>query len=267
VNRVNRQFSCHAASLIGVAFASLLLLNGAALAEDEDSCVECHQNRDFLVTNKKLYDYFQEWNASVHKQEDVSCTDCHGGNPDASDKKQAHGNGVGVADATSGIYYTHVPDTCGECHDDIMDGFKKSQHFQHILKASDEEQGPTCVTCHGSINVGILDANTVEAACERCHNAESDNFPENPQKAKRILNRFLSVHRFYRYISIRIDPKEAQEFFRGVDERQDKLAVTWHTFDLDQIEEETNQLLTVLKAKRDELKTKSKKPGSPKKAK
>ena len=246
-----------ASALAGVALVSLFLSTGTASAEEKDSCVECHQDRDFLVTNKKLYEYFEQWTASIHKQEEVTCNDCHGGDPAASGKEQAHGKGVGVSDAASGIYYKNVPETCGQCHDDVLAGFRESDHYQQIEKEKDEEQGPTCVTCHGSINVSILDVNSVEAACARCHNEESDNLPENPAKAKRILNRFLAIHRFYRYISIRIEPEEAREFFLGVDKLYGELSVTWHTFDLDQIEKETDELLAVLKAKRNELGKKS----------
>ncbi len=258
MNRMNRVSACQVSILASIAFVFLFQLTGIAFAEDKDSCVECHQNPDFLVTNKKLYDYYEQWSESVHKQEDVSCTDCHGGNPEFPGKGKAHGKGVGVSDAASGIFYKNIPETCGTCHEDVLDGFQESEHFQHIKKSGDEKQGPTCVTCHGSINVGILDVNSVEAACARCHTEERDNLPENPAKAKRILNRFLAIHRFYRYISIRIEPEEARDFFLAVDKRQAKLSVTWHTFDLDQIEKETDELLAVLKAKRDELQKKSK---------
>jgi nitrate/TMAO reductase-like tetraheme cytochrome c subunit len=230
---------------------------GTSLATDRNSCVDCHSNSDLLVTNKKLYDYFQEWNVSIHKQEEVECSDCHGGNPDATDARAAHGDGVGVSDEASGIYYKNVPQTCGQCHDEILEGFEKSKHFEHVKKQKDELQGPTCVTCHGSINVGILDVTTVEAACARCHDEEHDNHPENPEKAKAILNRFLSIHRFYRYVSIRIDPSEARSFFEDVDARHRQLSITWHTFDLEQIDKETTALLGVLKEKRDELRKKS----------
>ena len=67
--------------------AMAVALPGAALAATStDACVNCHQNPDFMVTNKKLYDYFQQWRASTHGQEDVSCSDCHGGNSKLTDK-------------------------------------------------------------------------------------------------------------------------------------------------------------------------------------
>jgi hypothetical protein len=93
----------------------------------------------------------------------------------------------------------------------------------------------------------------VEAACARCHNQENDNHPENPEKAREVLSRLHSIHRFYRYVTIRTEPKEASQFFRDIDERLRKLAITWHTFDLEKIEAETTDILDRMKAKRDEV--------------
>ena len=208
---------------------------------------------ELLVTNKKLYEYFQEWEDSVHKQEGVTCDKCHGGDPLASDKARAHGAGVGFSDPDSGIYYKAIPETCGGCHEDILGGFRKSEHFQHVVKKGEELQGPTCVTCHGAINVAVLDVTSVERSCSRCHNEARENHPEIPEEARYLLNRFLSIHRFYRYITTNAEPEEASEFFRDLAPRLRKLSVTWHTFDLDEVEEGTAEVLALLKAKREEL--------------
>jgi hypothetical protein len=238
-------------------FLSLVLLvspGRAAGADEASSCEDCHSDADFLVTNKQLYDYYQEWTASIHKQEEVSCDDCHGGNAEASGKVEAHGDGVRASDPASGVYYKNIPDMCGGCHEEILEGFRSSDHFEHVeKKKKNDDQGPTCVACHGSINSEILNVNSVAAACERCHNQERDNHPENPEKARDILNRFLSIHRFYRYITVRAEPAEAKAFFGELDPRIQQLSVTWHTFDLDAIDKGTAEVLTLLKAKRDEL--------------
>jgi nitrate/TMAO reductase-like tetraheme cytochrome c subunit len=225
----------------------------SAASPAENTCEDCHRNPDFLVTNNQLYDYYQQWSGSVHQLEDVSCDDCHGGDARAADKETAHADGVRASDPASGIYFKNIPDTCGTCHEEILEGFSQSQHFEHVEKKKGEEQGPTCVTCHGSIDSAVLNVNTVGEACMRCHNAESDNHPENPEKAREILNRFLSIQRFYRYITIRAEPEEAQAFFSALDPKLRKLSVTWHTFDLDVIDAETTAVLGLMKAKRDEI--------------
>jgi hypothetical protein len=122
-----------------------------------------------------------------------------------------------------------------------------------------EEQGPNCVTCHGSINSTVLNVNTVQEACARCHNDESENHPEIPEQAKTVLNKFLSIHRFYRYITVKGDPNETKEFFQNIGDRVYKLSVNWHTFDLDTAEEATGTLLDLLKKKRDEVRKRTQK--------
>ena len=135
----------HAAALVlcSIRFALLLpalLFPGWAAAEENNSCENCHRDPDFLVTNKQLYEYFQEWSGSIHRQEGVTCDDCHGGDPRAPGKKQAHGEGVSSSDPSSGIHYKNVPDTCGTCHDEIWEGFRESNHFEHVEKKKGEEQ-------------------------------------------------------------------------------------------------------------------------------
>jgi hypothetical protein len=233
----------------------------SASAPEKDFCVDCHGDPRFLVTNKKLYDYFQEWSSSIHRQEDVACVDCHGGNPRARGKAEGHAGGVSASAPASGIYYKNVPETCGGCHEEILEGFRESDHFENLVAADEEDQGPTCVTCHGSIAVSVLKVNSVEDACVRCHNEETGNNPEIPGDAHHILSRFLSISRFYRYITIREEPARAREFFVEIDPRVRRLAVTWHTFDLEQIGDETGEVLLLLKAKRDEIRARRARAG------
>jgi hypothetical protein len=225
-----------------------------AAAGTRDSCVDCHSNPDFFVTAKKLYDYYQDWDVSIHRQEDVSCEDCHGGNSSARDKKGAHGTEVsGGLGAGSPVSFENIPSTCGGCHDDIYEGFRKSNHFAHLVDKKQEQQGPNCVTCHGSINATVLNVNTVKKTCLRCHNEETKNHPEIPDEASETLNLFLSIQRYYRYIGIRGEPVDTQTFFAVMDKRVRDLSVLWHTFDLPKIDTETRLVLGQLKAKRAEV--------------
>jgi len=121
------------------------------------------------------------------------------------------------------------------------------------VSKNQEDQGPTCVTCHGSLNVAVLNVNTVEETCRNCHNEETQNSPENAQEARALLNRFLSIHRYYRYITKRGDPAETKRFFEEFDAQIHDLTVTWHTFDLDAIGEKTEAVLQELRAKREEV--------------
>jgi nitrate/TMAO reductase-like tetraheme cytochrome c subunit len=243
-----------AASLLPVLLLMWIAPWGSARAsETGDSCVDCHSDPRFLVTNKKLYDYFQKWQDSIHGQEEVTCVDCHGGNPSAARKDAAHAGDLEAANRVSAVNFRNIPGTCGTCHEEIYEGFRKSAHFDHVAAKEQEEQGPTCVTCHGSINVAVLNVNTVEETCSRCHNEESENHPETPEKARSLLNRFLSIHRYYRYITVRGDPAETKGFFDAVDAQIRALSVSWHTFDLDGIEEKTEAMLESVRTKREEV--------------
>lgn len=241
-----------------LAALAVALLTTVAVVEAQggDGCVDCHRNPDFLVTNPKLHAYFQDWERSVHAQEDVSCADCHGGNPELSEKDAAHGGNLSESIETSAVNFKNIPETCGDCHDEVRDGYVESSHYKHLVEEREDRQGPSCVTCHGSMLTGVLDVTNVEKACGRCHNEETENHPEIPEKARIVLNKFLSMHRFYRYIGIRIDPGESKPFLAKVDERLHELSVLWHTFDLEKIEKETNEVLDVFKDKRDEIRRK-----------
>ena len=241
-----------------VALSALLLLllapwKNASAEEAKDSCVECHGKTSFLVTNKKLYSYFQRWRSSNHTRGGVTCVDCHGGNPQYSDKEKAHGGDLSAAQASSAVNFRNIPKTCGRCHEHIYEGFRESAHFEHLVSKDEEDLGPNCVTCHGSINVTVLNAYTVEETCRECHNEETQNHPESPEEAGALLKSFLSIQRSYQYIAMRGDPAATKPFLKDVDAHLHDLTVTWHTFDLDAMGEKTKAVLNKLRAKREEV--------------
>jgi len=218
----------------------------AAFAEKaQDSCVACHSDEDFLVKNKKLYRYFNEWKLSVHKQEGVSCTDCHGGNPKASDAKGAHAQ-------MEALSFDRVPATCGKCHTDTLEGYQQSPHFKQLQKAGGM-QGPNCVTCHSSISSVALNVSTVSQVCNQCHNEGTGFHAEIPRRAQNLLNHRYSINSFYRYISTKGEPAKTQAFLKEIDADLARLAVTWHTFDLNKVEEDTKAILARLQQKREEI--------------
>jgi formate-dependent nitrite reductase cytochrome c552 subunit len=204
-----------------------------------------------MVTNKKLYDYFQLWRASTHGQEDVNCVDCHGGNAKLTDKGSAHasmpGGGMGA------VSFRNIPKTCGSCHSDLYNAYTKSKHFKHLVKKQEEDQGPNCVTCHGSLNAKALNVNTVRNTCIKCHNAKTNNHPDIPLKAEGLLNDLNTIRAYNRFNSIRGDAATVAEAKKNLDPRVRSLAQTWHSFDLAKIEGEMAAVLKMAKEKRDSL--------------
>jgi hypothetical protein len=222
-------------------------------AREVESCIRCHSDPDFLVTHPKLYEYYRDWERSIHGQEEVTCSDCHGGDPGAPDARRAHAEFAGENAARSAVAFSRVAETCGDCHDEILDAYRESKHYAKLKKKKGDRHGPTCVTCHSSMNTLTLDVTTVEAACARCHNEQTKIDPKIPQQARATLNKFLSIDRFHRYIAARMDPAQAGVFFREIDARVESLSVRWHTFDLERIDAETRAVLDVMRGKRDEI--------------
>lgn len=236
-------------------FGFLMLLALPAGAAEE-ACVECHKSTDFMVTNKKLYDYFQRWQASAHGQEDVACSDCHGGNAKSARKEVAHKGMLGLPGQP--LSFKQVPKICGDCHEDLYNSYVTSKHFEHLDKKKQVEQGPNCVTCHGSVSAKALDVTSVRATCENCHNQKTKNNPEIPAKAEGLLNELNAIRAFSRYIAIRGTPAEVTEGKKVLHPKIESLAVTWHTFDLKKIEPDTKALLDYAKEKRSAIKSRRK---------
>jgi len=96
----------------------------------------------------------------------VSCSDCHGGHPEADNPDQAHRGILSSTKSESPLYFTNIPDTCGKCHTGVLQQFKKSAHYHELKKSG---KGPNCLTCHGSMATWVLKPDQMEQTCSVCH--------------------------------------------------------------------------------------------------
>ena len=64
-----------------------------------------------------------------------------------------------------------------------------------------------------------------------------------------LLGKIPSIHRFYRYLTVRGGVLDDGEIFRRIERETEDLFNSWHTFDLPAIEKRTNRLLALLKKK------------------
>jgi len=128
-----------------------------------NSCVECHRSTAGV---SYLKHDFADWEHSVHANAGVRCEACHGGNPAAPDKAQAHTGLKPSTDPASPVYFNRIPATCGECHQAEYKAFQKSAHFKELERSG---RGPNCVTCHGSMANHILSPRDLETSCSLCH--------------------------------------------------------------------------------------------------
>lgn len=236
--------------------AALLSIGGLAssplraddLTQSKDKCVACHANPEYLVTNKKLYDYFQNWRSSVHGLEGVTCIDCHGGRADLADKEAAHASMLAADQLGDAVSYRHVPATCGACHQEQLKAYQTSRHYQLMKTREQAERGPNCVTCHGSVSAAAPTVRTVAQTCAQCHNTATGNHPDTPARAEKLLNDYNAIRGFRLFVSRRGEGELRDQALRRLDAGLDDLTRHWHTFDLESIAVSTDKLLTLAKA-------------------
>ena len=92
--------------------------------ENGISCsIDCHEDK----ANRSIASSYALWKISAHAQFNVTCEKCHGGNPLADSKIDAHTNL-----SNDSIARENTPDTCGKCHVSQLEEFKNSTHFKRL---------------------------------------------------------------------------------------------------------------------------------------
>ncbi len=129
---------------------------------EKSACIECHTSDIMKPAFRTIPD---EWQGSWHALHEVSCHDCHGGDPKDATMAMSHVRGfVGKPK------YQDVPEFCGKCHIGIMKNYLESGHGK-ALKATGK--GPNCVVCHGSHGIQRASIDIInEQLCTRCHSYE-----------------------------------------------------------------------------------------------
>ncbi len=232
-------------------FATGVAVNTVSAEDVSNSCIECHGQPSFRVTDKKLYKYFRDWELSIHAQEGVTCFDCHGGDPNSSDKEKAHGKDI--EQLLSPVEYERISATCGTCHKKNTENYKKSKHYRILTEKGRSHPTPTCVTCHGSINTSIPKSESIAGICAHCHNAVTENHPENPEIASSLVERLSFINSYFRHLISMGVLEKYPDFAKTIDKELSELAQVWHTLELDRIEDKTLQIRTLMMKKGKEL--------------
>jgi predicted CXXCH cytochrome family protein len=160
------------------AFASIASAQPAAVR----SCETCHRDqRDArLATPARLFG-----GSDVHREHGFTCVDCHGGNPNESDKIKAKAPSTGFKGKPEGPTVIAV---CARCHSDatVMRKFAPKQRIdqaaEYVTSVHGQRLGKgdprvaTCASCHGAHGVRLVgDAQSpvyplnVAATCTKCH--------------------------------------------------------------------------------------------------
>ncbi len=220
-----------------------------ATAAFADACVDCHKNPNFRTQNKKLYDYYNDWIVSTHKKAGVSCADCHGGDPNASEAEAAHNGGFLPGNPGSQVHFKQLPTTCGKCHQAAYQQFTRSKHYKALMN---EQEAPHCATCHGSINSKVYYTSIVDPTCRSCHNDKHNELPDVGDQAEEILQRLNIAKAYMGWTELYYKEKN---WPAGIDEYKTEyqdIADAWHRFKLAETDDVSTQLLSRLKVVFDE---------------
>lgn len=207
------------------------------LAREIDCSLECHAT----TINKIAKSNYEQWTKSKHALFNVTCNNCHGGNPASDMKDIAHAGVARSSDSTSSVFYRNVPETCGRCHSKELGSFMNSVHYQR-LKAL--EQAPTCDTCHRPHEFKVLNVSEFQDLCSNCHNPDRGIAPDAPEKAKIALTNAEKLKQEIIKADNAIkqaeqegkDASMAQKDLDNAMSIRDSLPVLWHEFDLPSFE-------------------------------
>ncbi|MGB5742595.1 MAG: hypothetical protein WBM65_09300, partial [Sedimenticolaceae bacterium] len=222
----------------------------ASEGEPPTSCEHCHSDQRNFVQYKKIFWYYRDWLNSPHHLNGLTCDDCHGGDPQASSMEDAHKGVLPVSDPRSQLFYRNQPETCGECHKKETKQFRESEHYKGL---KDHVDAPTCSTCHEAMNRKPYYREMVENTCRICHYENNrDGLPMVAGKATEILHR-LNVSKGYMnwtriYYQSQGWPGDSKKFVQSLSRKYNAIIAQGHSFDLENTEQASIELLTELKA-------------------
>lgn len=148
---------------LGVAAGALFFASVAIVAPPvveaagpaEIVCITCHGKLP-----GKYGEPVKLWQGSIHAENGINCSGCHGGDP--ADSANAMSPARGFLGAPK---ERDIPAFCGRCHIGVEKDYRASAHGRALGRG-----GPTCVTCHGNHRVVKASLELInETSCSRCH--------------------------------------------------------------------------------------------------
>ncbi len=146
-------------SFLLLLFALLFLFPCAVEAQQDapaSSCIGCHSGMQ-----GRLGEPVEQWQGSIHQENGISCSSCHGGDPTLF-TMEAMSPEKGFLGVPSN---EEIPEFCGSCHVGVLEDYIKSAHGQAL-----GEGGPQCVICHGNHSVKTATLELInQESCTQCH--------------------------------------------------------------------------------------------------
>lgn len=152
-----------------LALVALTALEGRAQAKN--SCLECH-----AMLPEPLRVSAEEFSTSVHAQNGLSCTSCHGGDASTDDLEQSMSAAAGFR---RNVGRAQIPGLCARCHSDAA----YMRTFNPSLRTDQFSQYQTSV--HGQ---RLARNDTQVAVCTDCHTVHNIRPPNDPQSSVYPLN-------------------------------------------------------------------------------
>jgi predicted CXXCH cytochrome family protein len=213
----------------------------ALAAYKNNNCVNCHSR---LSTPYRLTSRYGEWHISQHKEKEIGCDKCHGGDPAISDEKKAHVGVVNAHDPQSRLHPKNLNQTCKTCHVEIANSFVESKHFQNLTTAG---LGPSCNTCHAHMASEVIytpeQAGKLCASCHDSTNALMPKRPEIPGKAEEAMHAIRRASVVTLWVERLVDDAQRKKIDIGDAAREAKVVraqlaeakISWHAFNMDTV--------------------------------
>jgi tripartite ATP-independent transporter DctP family solute receptor len=181
------------------------------LSLDENMCVLCHGNEDIWDDDTKhLFVTAEALANDIHWQKGIRCQDCHGGNAESTNLREAHAIDDGFRDI---VTPADMPAFCGHCHSnaeymqkfapdsktDIVDRFWESVHGRYlkqlaaetpeaaqpgvgdVAEAAEAPKVANCTSCHATHNMravsdplSLAHPSQLTTTCGACHQQQRD---------------------------------------------------------------------------------------------
>lgn len=204
-----------------------------------NNCVTCHSR---LMNPLALTSRYAEWHMSTHKEKEVGCEKCHGGDPSISDQKAAHKGVLSPKESKSRLHPTNLPDTCNSCHPSIVSSFVESKHYQNLKTAG---LGPTCTTCHAHMASNVIyTAEQTSELCSSCHLSPNTLLPRRPEIPEKAAETMQAIQRANMVTGWadrlleeaerrKMDVEDAKKEIKIVRAMLSEAKISWHAFNLD----------------------------------
>lgn len=134
-----------------------------------DTCGACHGDAETIRKGHiAIGDVVALWKDSIHGQAleksglvvAPNCASCHG----------AHGV-LPAKDPAATVHRTKVPETCGKCHEGVLNEYRESVHGRKV--AAGDPKAPVCTDCHSAHGIGaaVTEGWKVDVIreCGTCH--------------------------------------------------------------------------------------------------